>query len=90
MSNLLLSTLAMMGMTFIIGFFVAAIIKIIANWADFLDFYHLHREELVSMRKKEHARHRKGISMLHFQCELLHHKVSGIINSVKSHRRVTA
>ena len=34
-SLLLLSTLAMMALTFIIGFFVAGIIKTIANWADF-------------------------------------------------------
>ena len=37
MSSLLLYTLGMMGLTFFIGFFVAAIIKTIANWADFLD-----------------------------------------------------
>ena len=37
MIHLLLSTLAMMGLTFLIGFFVAAVIKLIA-YADDLTF----------------------------------------------------
>lgn len=65
MSNLLLSTFAMMGVTFAIGFFVAAIIKVIANWADFLDFYRLHQEELLNIRRKEHLLHKKGSSAFH-------------------------
>lgn len=52
MYSLLLSTLAMMALTFIIGFFVAGIIKTIANWADFLDFYHSHKEEILNLREK--------------------------------------
>ena len=39
MLHLFLSTLAMMGLTFLIGFFVAAIIKGIALAADSMDFY---------------------------------------------------
>ena len=39
MIHLLLSTLAMMGLTFLIGFFVAAVIKLIAYAADSFDFY---------------------------------------------------
>ena len=38
MIHLLLSTLAMMGLTFLIGFFVAAVIKLIAYAADSFDF----------------------------------------------------
>ena len=41
MIHLLLSTLAMMGLTFLIGFFVAAVIKLIAYAADSFDFYSL-------------------------------------------------
>lgn len=50
MSSLFLSTLAMMGLTFMIGFFVAGVIKIIANWADFLNFYHSHRKDIHELR----------------------------------------
>mgnify|MGYP007065615341 FL=1 len=42
MIHLLLSTLAMMGLTFLIGFFVAAVIKLIAYAADSFDFYSSH------------------------------------------------
>ena len=38
MSNLFLFTFIMLIITFFIGFFVALIIKIIASWADLLDF----------------------------------------------------
>ena len=34
MFSLLLSTFAMMGLTFVIGFFVAGVIKLIASAAD--------------------------------------------------------
>lgn len=47
MIHLLLSTLAMMGLTFLIGFFVAAVIKLIAYAADSFDFYSSHRLELL-------------------------------------------
>ena len=43
MIDLLLSTFAMMGLTFLIGFFVAAVIKLIAYAADSFDFYSSHR-----------------------------------------------
>ena len=46
MIHLLLSTLAMMGLTFLIGFFVAAVIKLIAYAADSFDFYSSHKLEL--------------------------------------------
>lgn len=51
MLNLLLYTFAMMGLTFVIGFFVAAIIKLIAAAADSFDFYSSHHEELARLRK---------------------------------------
>lgn len=50
MSDLLLPTLAMMGLTFAIGFFVAFVIKLIAAAADSLDFYSLHQKELLRLR----------------------------------------
>ena len=46
MSNLFLFTFIMLIITFFIGFFVALIIKIIASWADLLDFCQLHRRNL--------------------------------------------
>lgn len=56
MLNLLLSTLAMMGLTFVIGFFVAAVIKVIAVAADSLDFYSSHQEELQRLRRLKKIR----------------------------------
>ena len=99
MSNLLLSTLAMMGMTFIIGFFVAGVIKIIANWADFLDFYQLHREELLNIKKVHKLQHHTILSEnaslqrgKAFQGEYrkLSHRVNDTINNLKPRKRVTA
>lgn len=51
MFSLLLSTLAMMGLTFLIGFFVAAVIKLIAFAADSFDFYSSHRRELLRLHR---------------------------------------
>lgn len=51
MFNLLLSTLAMMGLTFVIGFFVAGVIKLIAYAADSLAFYSSHHEELTRLKR---------------------------------------
>lgn len=51
MIHLLLSTLAMMGLTFLIGFFVAAVIKLIAYAADSFDFYSSHRLELLRLHR---------------------------------------
>ena len=58
MLHLFLSTLAMMGLTFLIGFFVAAIIKGIALAADSMDFYSSHLLELQRLRKIKKARAR--------------------------------
>ena len=43
MLDLLIATLEMMGLTFVIGFFVAFIIKMIAFAADSFDFYSSHQ-----------------------------------------------
>lgn len=58
MLSLLLTTLAMMGLTFLIGFFVAAIIKGIASTADSMDFYSTHQEELRRLRRIKKMRAR--------------------------------
>ena len=47
MFSLLLSTFAMMGLTFVIGFFVAGVIKLIASAADSLAFYSSDRKRVV-------------------------------------------
>ena len=51
MFSLLLSTFAMMGLTFVIGFFVAGVIKLIASAADSLAFYSSHQEELTRLKR---------------------------------------
>ena len=59
MMQLLLSTLAMMGLTFLIGFFVAAVIKLIAYAADSFDFYSSHKLELLRLYRWR--RHRQKV-----------------------------
>lgn len=63
MTSLLLSTLAMMGLTFAIGFFVAGVIKLIAVAADSLDFYSSHHEELLRLRRLKKI-HQKVIKLI--------------------------
>ena len=41
----------MMGLTFLIGFFVAAVIKLIAYAADSFDFYSSHKLELIRLHR---------------------------------------
>lgn len=48
----------MMGLTFLIGFFVAAVIKAIALAADSMDFYSSHLLELRRLRRIKKARAR--------------------------------
>ena len=62
MIHLLLSTLAMMGLTFLIGFFVAAVIKLIAYAADSFDFYSSHRLELLRLHRWR--QHRQKVEKL--------------------------
>ena len=47
MIHLLLSTLEMVVLTFVIGFFVAGVIKVIAVWADSMDFYSSHQDVII-------------------------------------------
>ena len=56
MCDLLLTTLEMMGLTFVIGFFVAFVIKMIATAADSLDFYSSHQKELLRLRRLKKLR----------------------------------
>lgn len=63
MTNLLLSTLEMMGLTFAIGFFVAGLIKLIAVAADSLDFYSSHHEELLRLRRLKKI-HQKVVKLI--------------------------
>lgn len=51
MASLLLTTMAMMGLTFIIGFIVAGVIKIIAVWADSYECYSSRSEEIIRFKK---------------------------------------
>ncbi len=51
MLDLLVATFKMMGLTFVIGFFVAFVIKMIAVAADTFDFYSSHQKELDRLRR---------------------------------------
>ena len=51
MFSLLLSTFAMMGLTFVIGFFVAGEIMLLASAADSLAFSSSHQEELARLKR---------------------------------------
>lgn len=99
MFNLLLSTLAMMGLTFLIGFFVAGVIKIIANWADFLDFYSSQREELLSIKKEQKLQ--QGLAVadstltqehrpFHDRYRKFVHRVHDSVNGLKPRKRIVA
>lgn len=91
MLSLLLYTLAMMGLTFLIGFFVAGVIKIIASWADFLDFYSLQREEILNIKKESRsvAIIRKRRSH-HDRYRRLAHRANYLINGLKPRKRIVA
>ena len=56
MLSLLLSTLEMMVLTFIIGFVVAGVIKLIAVWADSLEFHHNEEHSQFSKLNKLRAK----------------------------------
>ena len=98
MYSLLLSTLAMMGLTFIIGFFVAGIIKAIANWADFLDFYHSHKEEILNLKKGRKSLQLTPVAELTpvtthkhtTRQRKLSQRLNETLHSLKPQRRVTA
>ena len=62
MIDLLISTFAMMGLTFLIGFFVAAVIKLIAYAADSFDFYSSHRLDLLRLHRWR--QHRQKVERL--------------------------
>lgn len=99
MSNLLLYTVAMMGLTFIIGFFVAGVIKVIANWADFIDFYRLNHQELINLKNEQKASLQAAVlSAPAIPTNKLHNdkhseltrRINATINSLKPHRRIVA
>ena len=54
MLSLFISTLEMMGLTFVIGFFVAAF------WADSLEYHHSHTAELAQFNKINKVRVKIG------------------------------
>lgn len=95
MLSLLFSTFAMMGLTFMIGFFVAGVIKVIANWADFLDFYHVHKTEIQEMRREHHL-HGGMVEIAAANAaksygnkrEKLGHKINETINGLRTRKRV--
>ena len=98
MLNLLLSTLGMMGLTFGIGFFVAGIIKAIANWADLFAFYKLHQLEILSLKKTSRPLEKTVPGFVAMPKNDIykekHRKVSHFLNetfhSLKPRRRITA
>ena len=77
MIHLLLSTLAMMGLTFLIGFFVAAVIKLIAYAADSFDFYSSHKLELIRLHRWR--QHRQKVEKKHWGIIV---KTSAVVSTV--------
>ncbi|MEG1718515.1 MAG: hypothetical protein RR333_07745 [Bacteroidales bacterium] len=63
MLHLLLSTFGMMVLTFVIGFFVAGVIKIMAIWADSLKLYGSHQKEFIRLKKIQKI-HQKSNELL--------------------------
>lgn len=92
MLSLLLSTLAMMGLTFVIGFFVAGVIKIIANWADLLAFYNLHQKELQHLKKAGIIRLAPVSESKFYDNGTWHwaHRLNEAIHNLKPRRRIAA
>lgn len=60
MLSLFISTLEMMGLTFVIGLFVAGVIKGIAFWADSLEYHHSHAAELTQFNRINKLRVKLG------------------------------
>lgn len=95
MSNLFLFTFIMLIITFFIGFFVALIIKIIASWADLLDFCQLHREELAEIKRAKKLHHQTVPVAVQSGREKLvaeknqhtAHRLQEVVSSVKSDKR---
>ncbi len=79
MLSLFISTLEMMALTFVIGFFVAGVIKGVAFWADSLEYHQSHATELVQFSKINKVRAKiselsglvppEGIEQLHDERE---------------------
>lgn len=67
----------MMGLTFLIGFFVAAVIKLIAYAADSFDFYSSHKLELIRLHRWR--QHRQKVEKLVRQIPLEAEEALGII-----------
>lgn len=65
----------MMGLTFLIGFFVAAVIKLIAYAADSFDFYSSHRLELIRLHRWR--QHRQKVERLVRQLPLTDEEALG-------------
>ena len=94
MSNLFLFTFVMLIITFFIGFFVALIIKIIASWADLLDFCQLHREELAEIKRAKKLHHQtvpvavqSGRAKVAEKNQHTAHRLQEVVSSVKSDKR---
>lgn len=95
MSNLFLFTFVMLVITFFIGFFVALIIKVIASWADLLDFCQLHREELAEIKRAKKLRRQAVAVAVQAGRENLivkknqhaAHRLQEVVSGVKSDKR---
>lgn len=83
------------GIDFFHRFFVAAIIKTIANWADFLDYYHFYRKKILKVRNirtEEPAVMVKGPARKERMHEdiyrKLRHKANEIWNGFRLHKKI--
>ena len=74
----------MMGLTFLIGFFVAAVIKLIAYAADSFDFYSSHKLELIRLHRWRQHRQKveKLVRQIPFEAEEVLVKTSVVVSTV--------
>ncbi|MGL4993683.1 MAG: LapA family protein [Bacteroidales bacterium] len=70
MLKLLLFTIQMMGLTFLIGFIVAAVIKMTALAADYFEFHNSHELELRRLKQLKRRRRKRIFDKLYDAQEL--------------------
>ena len=83
-----------MGLTFIIGFFVAGVIKVIANWADLLNLYNSHKEEIQTLKgttkPEEHSKTNFSAKRRAYHRHRFVHKINEALDNLNFKKRVTA
>jgi len=88
MFKLLLFTLQMMGLTFVIGFLVAAVIKLTASAADYFEFHNSHESELRRLKQLKRRRRKRIFDRLfdaqEMEIDIMEHHINGISHGADS------